>query len=76
MNLLSVLLKTLMADGAISALAKKTGWSQINPGSDRWSVSRYSSNSAWYYIDLGIAGNGGFFYTFTVSAVSAFTLND
>ena len=25
MNLLSVLLKTLMADGAISALAKKTG---------------------------------------------------
>lgn len=69
-------IKTDYTDPVNVALAKKTGWSQINPGSYRWSVSRYDSSSAWYYGGYGISGSYYFYSTFAVSAVSAFTLND
>ena len=69
-------IKTDFTDKVNQALAKKSGWSQINPGSIRWSVSRYNSDLAWYYSGAGIAGGYYFYYSFTVSAVSAFTLDD
>lgn len=55
-------------------LTKKSGWSAISPSSYRWSSSRYDTNGAWLYGSNGITGNGNFYYSFTVSAVSAFIL--
>ena len=69
-------IKTDYTDPVNVALAKKTGWSQINPGSARWSVSRYNSNAAWRCNYAGITNYDLFYYAFSVSAVSAFTLND
>lgn len=69
-------IKTDFSDKVNVALAKKSGWSQINPGSDRWSVSRYSSGYAWRYFGYGITYGDYFYGSLAVSAVSAFTLND
>lgn len=65
------------ADNLINnALAKHTGWSQIGITSSRWSCSRYSSISAWSYYSYGITTNYNFYYSFAVSVVSAFYLDD
>jgi len=69
-------IKTDFTDKVNQALAKKSGWSQINPGSYRWSVSRYDSDGAWRYNDGGFTNGSGFYGSFSVSAVSAFTLDD
>lgn len=63
-------------DKVNTALAKKTGWSQIQSTASRWSSSRFNSNVAWYYYSSGICSNNYFYYGFTCSAVSAFNLND
>ena len=69
-------IKTDFTDKVNQALAKKSGWSQINPGSSRWSVSRFNSDSAWNYYNGGFASGNLFYYSLAVSAVSAFTLDD
>ena len=68
-------INVLQNDKVNTALGKKSGWSKINPGSYRWSVSRCDSSSAWRYNGLGFANNYYFYSTLTVSAVSAFTLD-
>lgn len=57
-------------------LSKKSGWSSISPGSHRWSSCRYNTSVAWHYDGRGITGNRYFYDSFTVSAVSAFSLED
>lgn len=57
-------------------LAKKTGWSSIGVSSYHWSCSRCSANRAWNYNFNGITNYNNFYYSFTCSAVSAFTLED
>ncbi len=69
-------IKTDYTDPVNVALAKKTGWSQISPGSSRWSVSCCCSIHVWSYDYRGFSYNDYFFGSYAVSAVSAFTLND
>ena len=70
-------LKTDHSDPVNSGMTLVTGWSRINPASNRWSCCRYSTNSAWYCSNTGIVSNYGYFcYSLTVSAVSAFNLED
>lgn len=70
-------IKVAMDDKVNTAIGKKTGWSKINPGSYRWSVSRSYSDYAWHYHYSGITDPYGYFCSsFAVSAVSAFNLND
>lgn len=63
-------------DKVNTALAKKSGWSQIASTAYRWSSSRFSSDYAWYSYPLGICSGDSFYLGCTCSAVSAFTLND
>lgn len=53
-----------------------TGWSKINPASDRWSCCRYGSYGAWYYDWRGLVSDVYFYYGLAVSAVSAFEIKD
>ena len=69
-------LKTDYSDPVNSGMTLVTGWSRINPASSRWSVCRSNTISAWSYNNSGIVNGNSFYYSFAVSAVSAFNLED
>jgi len=77
---LSILMKDITKgtsaslDAVNTALGKVTGWTQISSTSYRWSCCRYGTYGSWYYSGNGFSGNGGFYSSLAVSAVSAFTL--
>lgn len=53
-----------------------SGWSYINNTSNRWSVCRFNTNRAWFCDSLGIVYISSFCFSFAVSAVSAFEIED
>ena len=57
------------------ALSKRTGWTQISSTALRWACCRCNTGHAWHYSSNGCAYGNGFYSVFTVSAVSAFTLD-
>ena len=57
------------------ALSKRTGWTQISSIVHSWTCCRYTSSTAWVYHRFGFTNDGNFAVDFTVSAVSAFTLD-
>lgn len=58
------------------ALSKRTGWTQISATAYRWTSCRYNPYVAWNYNRYGFThGDGSFVSGFTVSVVSAFTLD-
>ncbi len=59
-----------------TALGKKTGWGTISSTSYRWLCGRHSSYHAWYYLSYGVLRVNFFFISHSVSAVSAFNIND
>lgn len=59
-----------------TALGKKTGWGTISNTSGRWLCGRYSSYYAWNYLYFGVLNLNFFYYSYYVSAVSAFNIND
>ena len=59
-----------------TALGKKTGWGTISNASNRWLCGRYSSNVAWLYYSRGVLFDNYFCTSYSVSAVSAFNIND
>lgn len=68
-------IKNDMTDPVNVALAKRTAWTKINPGSRRWSSLRCNGNNAWYCNHNGLANTWRYFYaSFAVSFVSAFEL--
>lgn len=63
------------ADAITSSLQKKEGWSAVSAASVRWSCCRFSAHHAWHYVNIGTASYSNFYYSFGVSAVSAFNLD-
>lgn len=50
------------------------GWTKIAPTSNRWSSCRCYTNLAWYYDIYGFSYLGSFYYSYSCSVVSAFTI--
>lgn len=69
-------IKTDYTDAINKNIEMVTGWSKINPTSNRWSCCRYSTNSAWSCSSYGVASSSLFYYSFTVAVVSASSIED